>query len=79
MSKGPAGKRNGMVGETPTEGAAGADVLPVVPVVVHPRDGNHRRDEQREEDDAELGDVAPTVEHGDLPGEVPRQEPQAGK
>lgn len=55
----------------PTEDAASADVLPVVPVVVHPRDGDQRRDEQRQEDDAELGDVTPPIEHRDLPGQVP--------
>lgn len=60
-----------MVPETLTEDAPGADILPVVPVVVHPRDGNHYRQEQRQEDDAELGNVPPSVEHGDLPGEVP--------
>ena len=71
MSKGPAGKRNGMVGETPTEGAAGADVLPVVPVVVHPRHGDHGREEQRHGDDAELRDMASPVERLDLAGQVP--------
>lgn len=74
MTEGPAGKLAqwyGMARETPTEDAAGADILPVVPVVIHPRDGNHRRQDQRQEDNAELGNVPPTVEHGDLPGEVP--------
>jgi len=46
----------------------------VVPVVIHPRDGDHGRQQQRQEDDAELGHMAAPVERLDLPGQVPRQE-----
>lgn len=63
----------------PTEYATGADILPVVPVVVHSRDCNHHGEEQRHEDDAQLGDVPPPIEDGDLPSEVPRQETQTSE
>jgi hypothetical protein len=46
----------------------------VVPVVVHPRHADHRRKEQRQDNDAQLGDVAAAVERSDLAGKVPRQE-----
>lgn len=59
--------------------AASEDVLPMVPVVIYPRDGDDGGEQERQDDDAQLGDVPSSVEDGDLPGEVPRQEPQAGK
>lgn len=62
-----------------TKDAAGEDVLPVVPVVIYPRDGDDGGDEERQDDDAQLGDVPSSVEDGDLPGKVPRQETQAGE
>jgi hypothetical protein len=46
----------------------------VVPVVVHPRHRDHGREEQRQRDDAELGDMAAPVERHDLAGQVPGQE-----
>jgi hypothetical protein len=46
----------------------------MVPVVIHPRDGDHGSQKQRQEDDAELGHMAAPVERLDLAGQVPRQE-----
>ena len=54
-----------------TEDSSGEHVLPVVPVVVHPRHGDHGREEQRHGDDAELRDMASPVERLDLAGQVP--------
>ena len=54
-----------------TEDSGGEHVLPVVPVVVHPRHGDHGRKEQRHGDDAELRDMASPVERLDLAGQVP--------
>jgi len=57
-----------------TQYSTGKHILPVVPVVIHPRDGDHGRQQQRQEDDAELGHMAAPVERLDLAGQVPRQE-----
>ena len=62
-----------------TKDAAREDVLPMVPVVIYPRDGDDGGEQERQDDDAQLGDVPSSVEDGDLPGEVPRQEAQAGE
>lgn len=51
----------------------------MVPVVIYPGDRDHRCDEQRQDDNAQLRDMAPSIKDGYLPGEVPRQEPQAGE
>lgn len=61
-------------GSQPTENPTGKHVLPVVPVVIHPRDRDHGREQQRQQDDAELGHMAAPVERLDLAGQVPRQE-----
>lgn len=63
----------------PTENSGGEHVLPVVPVVVDPRHGDHRGEQQRQGDDAELGDVPSPVERPDLAGQVPGQEAQPGE
>ena len=60
--------------DTRTEDFGGEHVLPVVPVVRHPRDRHHGREQQRQEDDAELGHMAAPVERLHLAGQVPRQE-----
>ena len=59
--------------------STGKHVLPVVPVVCDPRHADHRSEEQRQDHDAELGNVSAPVKHPDLAGKVPRQEAQPGK
>ena len=51
----------------------------MVPVVVDPGHGDHRGEQQRQGDDAELGDVPSPVERPDLAGQVPGQESQPGE
>lgn len=62
-----------------TKDSTGKHVLPVVPVVCDPRHADHRSEEQRQDHDAELGNVSAPVKHPDLAGKVPRQEAQSGK
>jgi hypothetical protein len=60
----------------PTKNATSKHILPVVPVVAHSRNGNHGREKQRQDDDAEFGNVAASIERPDLAGQVPGQETQ---
>ena len=55
------------------------DILPVVPVVAHSRHSNHWCKKQRQKDDAELGDMASSIESLDFAGQIPWQESKPGK